>query len=200
MYEEILILANSRKLDGRCIAGKTPDGRWIRLVQDGKRAIPKKEGKHIKILSRYNVDILENRTSPNMTYHTENYTYNNLELTQEACIDELDEYLDTPDFIYGDTRRFLKFSEAKKYDNSLLFLKVSNLVAYKTCDETVRCDFCYNGQIYKAFCLTDSNVEKMFKKESFPHCEEFGDAYITVSIGIPFMGNVFKLVSGVIPA
>ncbi len=200
MVESVVILANSRKFDGRCIAGKTPDGRWIRFVQDGKRSIPNEEGMNIKILGRYSVNILENRISERLCYHTENYTYNNLNFVEYANVEELDYYLDNPDYIYGDLRRFIRFPEAKEYNNSLLFIKVSNFIAYKSPSGHVQCNFIYNGEEYSTFCLTDSYIESIFLRKNIGSNVFVGDAYITVSIGVPSYFNVFKLVSGVIPA
>lgn len=198
MEETIIILANSRKFSGRCIAGKTLDGRWVRLVQDGKRSIPEDEGNEIEILGKYEIDLVGNRFSENLCYHTENYTYENLKFTGIASINELYQYLDNPEYIYNDTKRFIKFPEAKNFANSLTFVKVSDLLMFLSPSGGVRCNFVYNGIEYLEFCLTDSKIEREFRSRNctYPMC--YRDAYITVSIGVPSYLNVFKLVSGVI--
>ncbi len=198
MLEKIIILANSNKYNGRCIAGKTEDGRWIRLAKEGCRSIPIREGIKFNIRSIYEVNTLYNKVSKGLPYHTEDYTYDSARCINISRVDKLDYYLDTPKSIFLDNRRFIEFTAAKCLQNSLQFIKVYDLRIYLYNDK-LRCDFYYNGDNYSDFSVTESDIVRRSLIEEYKLNIRYREAYITISLGVPFYSNVYKLVSGVIP-
>lgn len=202
MEKEILILANSRKPGGSCVAGKTEDHKWIRVVKKFGGSIPKIESSNLNLLSVYNFHGLEFEKDNTILYHTENHTYDNFNLIWTVSSeDELTPYLDNPSTIYGGTGRCLIASDALNYNYSLLFVKVKNLViCRKNTPYGVknRCNFEYNGRIYYDISLTENTTEQRFNGKNVGYTERYDNAYITVSLGIIDRGYAYKLVAGII--
>ncbi len=75
MKKEIVILANSQRPGGRCVAGICLEsGEWIRPIYEDEskqNAISKKEVQHIGLLKIIKINLLENR--PETKYQRENY-------------------------------------------------------------------------------------------------------------------------------
>ncbi len=202
MTKDILILANSRKPGGRCIAGKTSDGNWIRLVKPGGRSIPTYEAKNLNLLGLYNVDGLVMEEDLNNTYHTENHTYESYYLKSNVnSFEDLQNYLDNPDYIYRSIGRKLIKSEAERCGYSLLFVKVNNLVIEKKdvgYAEKPRCSFRYRNNDYYDFSLTEPSYEKYFEKSELGCKIEYDVAYLTISLGEIYKdGYAYKLVTAI---
>lgn len=201
MSKRIVILANSRKLSGRCVAGKDGDGRWIRLIKDSHGPIPVREAAGYNMLKVLDVAGICNRSSVDYRYHTENSSYSRV--TDVGYYDRrlMDDLLDHPDSIFG-TGKYLSEAEAQRLDYSLLFVEVTDFIIYfKDCGQygdKLRGQFVYNGRTYTDIAITDSAIEQRLDNNSHPYQEDYDEAYITISLGEIFNGSAYKLISGVI--
>lgn len=204
MGKRVLILANSRKHTGRCVAGKDSDGNWIRLTKYGDGPIPIPEAANYNILNVVEFEGLVNRPSINNNYHTENSIYTGATLLGALSLDKLDVFLDKPMTIFGPDR-LMDREDADKLDHSLLFVKVQKFnISWIYCGTAqgykLRADFFYNGMHYTDISVTDVYAESRFNALGMAYSEKYEEAYITVSLGVPYFGRTFKLISGIIVA
>lgn len=201
MSERIVILANSRKHSGRCVAGKTYDGSWIRLVKNSENCIPTFEALNYTMLKILDISAINNKASREFNYHTENSTYSTVRNVGYFNRAELDDILDEPLDIFGSGKR-ITTTEAQRLNNSLLFLKVKDFQIYvKDCGQygqKLRCQFSYRNNFYTDIAVTDSATESRLASKVYPFEEDYKEAYITVSLGEVFDGYAYKLVSGII--
>lgn len=202
MGRKIVILANSRKLSGRCVAGKDADGNWIRLTKISHNPVPVSEARNYGMLKIVDVDGITNRPSREFKYHTENSTYTRASVTGNFDAALLDRLVDNPPDVFGVGGNYVDEDDAQELRNSLLLLKVSNLRIYlKDFGDygiKLRGQFSYNGQIYTDISVTDSSVEQRLRNVAYPYSENYDEAYITISLGEIFRGAAYKLISGVI--
>lgn len=198
---KIVILANSRKLRGRCVAGKDSKGNWIRLVKHVHDPIPLDEATALGMLKVFEVDGIINRPSAAFNYHTENSSYGSIRLLGGLDRAELDRLVDDVAYVFG-TGKQVSEVEAQKLDYSLLFVKVNNLrIYYKSSGnyrDKLRGQFSYRGVLYDDIAVTDSLVEERLSNRRAPYSEVHAEAYITVSIGEIFNNNAYKLIAGVV--
>lgn len=201
MGKQILILANSRKLSGRCIAGKDHAGEWIRLTKGGHKAVPVSEAISCDVLKVVEVEGLRSTPSREFNYHTENSVYTRVKSVATFDRNALEQFLDEPEDIFG-IGRLVTEEEAQRLDYSLLFVSVQNLCIYlKDCGQygcKLRGQFEYNGRTYTDISVTDSAVETRLANVGYPYAENYESAYITISLGEIFNGGAYKLISGVI--
>ena len=198
---KIVILANSRKLRGRCVAGKYENGEWVRLVKNQHDPIPVREAINLGMLNVFEVGGIVNRPSAEFNYHTENSSYTTTTFLGGLDVSKLDKLTDDVAYIFG-TGSKMREAEAQKIDYSLLFVKVSNLqIYYKDggqYPDKLRGQFSYRGVLYEDIAVTDSLIEERLSDFQFPYSEFHQEAYITVSIGEIFNGHAYKLISGVV--
>lgn len=203
MKKDILILANSRKPGGRCIAGISTDGECIRLVKPGGMAIPKNEAKKLNMLRLYSIGGLVREKDEDNVYHIENHTYTSIRDLKCSITNEeqLSQYLQFSKKIYGSTDRKVKEDIANGMCESIVFVKVSSLVfknVYTGYDVKVRCDFVYNNRNYLDFSVTDTFIEDLFKSKPIGYTARHEVGYLLISLGELFKGYAYKLVAGVI--
>ena len=198
---KIVILANSRKLGGRCVAGKDSNGNWVRLVKHVHDPIPVGEATDLGMLKVFEVEGIINRPSSSYNYHTENYSYGKIKLLGYLDKSKLDMLVDDVAHVFGNGSKMSEV-EAQKLDYSLLFVKVSNLrIYYKSSGnyrDKLRGQFSYKGIQYTDIAVTDSLVEERLSNRRYPYSELHQEAYITVSIGEIFNNNAYKLIAGVV--
>ena len=198
---EIVILANSRKLGGRCVAGKDSNGNWIRLVKHVHDPIPVDEAIALGMLKVFEVEGLVNRPSGSYNYHTENFSYGKVKLLGDLDKSKLDTLVDDVAHVFEDGSKISEI-EAQKLNYSLLFVKVANLrIYYKSSGnyrDKLRGQFSYRGVVYTDIAVTDSLVEERLSNRRYPYSELHQEAYITVSIGKIFNNNAYKLIAGVV--
>ena len=203
MHEKIVIVANSRKLNGRCVAGKTLDNRWVRMVKPNGESVPDLEAQELEVLGVYNVEGIEFEKDFEVPYHTENHTYTTFsKIGYINQVDELMKLIDRPDVIFGSLRRCIPKCQADLLDNSLLFIRVKNVVIKKVQTEygvKKRCDFEYNGDCYVDFSLTHPYYEELLDNKPVGYSQSYEDCFLTVSLGVPFNGYAYKLVASIIP-
>jgi len=201
MSKKIVILANSRKLSGRCVAGKDEYGTWIRLTKNNDGPIPSMEARNYYMLKIVEAEGLINNPSTRFNYHTENSTYTTARPTGNLDLSLLDRLIDKPINIFG-IGNYVNEVEAQELNESLIFVKVSKFTIYLKSSgqygDKLRADFTYNKKKYTDMAVTDSISEEKFKDKRSPYKETYANAYITVSLGVLFNSCAYKLVSGII--
>lgn len=218
----ILCLANSRKMSGRCIAGKEIDGNkigaWIRPVsareheEISERDRRYKNGHTASLLDILSIPMLRQKAT---AYQSENHLIADQfywEKDRNATWQEVESAVDAiagPLWING----YSSFSgmndripedEAAKLKTSLILIKPENMnihVAPKgdpsaPQKRSVRARFSLNGNQY-SLGLTDAQMERKYlqgKDGIFP----VADALLCISLGEPFKGYAYKLAAALI--
>jgi len=201
MSKKIVILANSRKLSGRCVAGKDEYGNWIRLTKNGHNPIPISEAINYGMLKVLQVEGIISRPSRQFNYHSENANYTRATSINDLDIETVDRLLDHPEDIFGTGKQVAEL-EVQNLNESLLLVEVSDFTIYVKnggqYPDKLRGKFTYNGTMYSDIAVTDSFVEGRLSTCRSPYQETYETAYITISLGEIFNGYAYKLISGVI--
>ena len=221
VVKRIVCLANSRKLSGRCVAGKgwaaAGPGPWIRPVSDrpteevSEHERQYQDGSDPQVLDIVRVPLLEPRPK---TFQSENWlldphSYWVREGTLHAS--RLDELADHPPTLWANGHHTgagvndrVPQALADTLDSSLYLLQVDRLdlqvsapgAFFGNTKRRVQGSFTHGGVPY-AFWVTDPAIEREFKAKSdgvYP----MGPCFITVSLGEPHEGYCYKLIAAVI--
>jgi hypothetical protein len=219
-YKTIVCLANSRKRGKRCVAGKEIVNNqlthnWIRPVSKKETGqlseidIMLKDGKGPALLDVITIPILYQQTHD---YQTENYFIDHCQrwIKQPALPAKLLPHL--CDFVeslwingyhssHGKNDKIPLELVISSIDTSLLFIKPNSLAISVSTEygvnKKVRANFTYNNQQYK-FSVTDLAVELHYETQRDGEYPIADDVYLCISLGEPFEGYCYKLVSGVI--
>ena len=224
--ETILCLANSRKLSGRCVAGKKVGankfGEWIRPVSSR----PEKElsafDRHYEgtaqplepaLLDVIEIDFLAYDPHP---YQPENHLIDDRiywGLARRANFSEALRAVDplqpnlwglSPDSSYHGMYDRVPLADAPSFNCSLKLVEVSDLRIrinaeqenFGNAKKMARGYFHYSGQGY-ALMITDPVIADQYLPQS-PGWFSIGSALICVSLGEPWKGHAYKLIAGVI--
>jgi len=220
-WKTIICLANSRKLAGRCVAGKEITGNkvggWIRLVgatltgelsEEDRRF---QNGQEPQLLDVIKIPMVEAR--PN-GFQTENHLINDgyyWTKERDATWDDLKAALDpvvTPlwdnsSSSYNGLNDRVEEAVAKELDSSLRLIEVTDLkivVAIEGAEfgngkRKVRGRFTYGGEEYW-LAVTDPGTESKYL--AGPDGEfNVGNAMLCVSLGELYGGYAYKLIAGV---
>jgi putative nucleic acid modification protein with dual OB domain len=217
----IVCLANSRKMSGRCVAGKEVDdrirfGSWIRPVSDRPtQEISEEErrfenGKDPKLLDVIQIRMLEARPHAQQVenhlidpgYHWGKVGTLSWEQIQGA-VDEVAGPLWVDGFhSYNGTNDRIPENQAALLRSSLLLIKPLDLVIAVAVEggqfrkRKVRAQFTLNGRNY-FIAVTDPVAEREYlAKEDGDYPVEA--ALLCVSIGEPYQGYCYKLVAAVV--
>lgn len=221
-YKKIIILANSRKTSGRCVAGKTDDGTWVRPVssrpsseisewdrsyKDGTKAAP------LHIANIGFLGLKQHAYQPeNHLIHDGYYWGHKGSIGRSRSL----ELLDTPitlwntgdnDSYSGINDRILEISAPAKVEElggSLQYIRVADLqikvsqegIAFGNQKMNVRGYFTYNGIRY-ALMVTSPYLEDLFKAKA-AGTYDVGDASMCISVGEPHNGYAYKLIASII--
>lgn len=220
--KEVLILANSRKPNGRCVAGiDLEEGDaicWVRPVSDREHHEVSaserqyKDGREPSILEVVRIPLV--RPAPEL-YQTENWLLNpnfRWEHLETFSVRQLERYADSTDLWLVDTvdTQFglndrVPLDQAEDLTTSLSLIYVEDLqykvfapsAAFGNPRRRVQASFTHNGTKYRAY-VTDPEVEREYC--GLPDAyHSVGSAYLTVSLGEPHDGYAYKLVAAVIP-
>jgi len=216
----ILCLANSRKISGRCIAGKEIKGKsfgdWIRPVSAREKGeISEDERRYQNGQTAQLLDIVsipcvsaQPHSCQSENYLIDEHQY--WEKVGQARWSDLGKALDkVPGILWinyssshNGVNDEIPLEQANGLKNSLLFVKPDHLVlsvaseGFQTVKLKVRAQFQFNGVQYK-LVVTDPVIEQAYiarKAGTYP----VDEAYICVSISEPIGGNCYKLVASVI--
>lgn len=220
VVKRFLCLANSRKLSGRCVAGRETDPNtrsWIRPVSDrphqevSERERQYKDGRDIKVLDIIDVPLIQAQPS---SYQSENWLLDPgyyWALQGRVSWDELLDFCDEPAQLWLNNSSTLSglndrvaLADAQSLANSLFLLYIEKLSlrvfapgeAFGDPKRRVQADFCYNGVNYW-LRVTDPLIERQYLAgEDGDYA--VGECFITVSLGEPYKGFCYKLVATII--
>lgn len=206
---KLIVLANSRKLGARCIAGIEPDtGKWIRPVKPGGGALSPadiryQDGSHPKLLDIVGVPVIKNEP---LYYQPENWIVDediywsklgvfDQKLLPGYCFNERYIIFDQNDRLTKDR------CEQMEISHSLMLIKPEGVIFQKTVSSVnrpqLRALFYYNDVLYN-LVVTDPEWESRYS-----HCNDGDytlrcDCWFTISLGEAFEGCHYKLVAAVI--
>ena len=217
---EIICLANSRKLSGRCIAGLRTDGQgWIRPVgrsPDGTlywQHYRLDDGTEAQVLDILKVDLASPRPEP---HQPENWLIGNIpwQLTArpapQRCLSVLRSYIVRGPDLFGNQHDRVAFSSFSQTSTqaSLALVKPDTLEWHITKSFTgkrqTRAVFTLSGSPYD-LSVTDPLWEQRLRNLSWGTHPMISvglsaddKVLLTVSLGEPFQGDCYKLVAAVI--
>ena len=222
--KRIVCLANSRKLSGRCVAGKEllangAPGQWIRPVSDRENEEVSEyerqyeDGRDPRLLDVIDVPVL--RTAPK-NFQKENWLLDPnyyWEKVHSISANELDKFIDPASilFVNGDSTRNglndrILVEIANGLDSSLCLIKVDRLelvvsqpgIDFGNPKQRVQGRFEYNGVSYW-LRVTDPCYERRYMQQ--PNgIYGINDVFLTISLGEPFQGHTYKLIAAIIEA
>jgi len=216
---KILCLANSRKISGRCIAGKiAEENKWIRPVSNREsEEISEEErryekGQMPKLLDIISIPVKEHKP---MLHQNENYLIDDdyYWMKTGSFQGSLNDLLDSPKDLwetgyssYQGTNDRMPEKMCANYSESLYLIKPQNLEIivrvegkeFGNAKRKVRAQFEYNSTTY-LFPVTDPVVESKYlsgNDGSFNLPIE--NIYLCVSIGLPYNGYCYKFLASLI--
>lgn len=221
-YKRIVCLANSRKLSGRCIAGKElVEGEiagWFRPVSSRKGGeVSEQErryhdGRDPKVLDILDVPVL---AAEPKSYQQENWRLDSRHYWKRIGkwpANDLSDLLDPPGQLWIDDYSSFSglndrvpLSQSSEIKDSLRFLIVEKLtlkvfapgLEFGNPKRRVQALFKHGREIYSMF-VTDPVIEREYLARTdgqYP----VGPSFLTVSLGEPFQDYIYKLVAAVIP-
>jgi hypothetical protein len=220
--KRIVCLANSRKIAGRCIAGRefrdAKAGDWVRPVsarpheEVSEEERQYEDGSDPKVLDILDVPVVEHRAK---SYQRENWLLDDklywnrvgkVEWKELALLEDKPEslWINGHSTYHGLNDRIL-LADAAKLGNSLYLLRAPHIElsvfapgeAFGNSRKRVQARFEYRGVSYRSW-VTDPAVERLYgaKAESD---YKLGECYLTVSLGEPADdGYCYKLVAAII--
>ena len=220
--KRIVCLANSRKLNGRCIAGKEiledgRIGRWVRPVSTRESEEVSEyerqyeDGSEPRVLDVIDVPLIRARPK---NYQQENWLLDPdlyWERVRRVSWTDLAQFTDPEAPLWSNgSSTFngendqIPLSVAKSYDNSLRLIKVNGLKLFVfqpgkdfgNPKRRVQGGFRYRGTDYRLW-VTDAEYERQYLQRNngvYP----FGECYLTVSLAEPYEGNSYKLIAAII--
>ncbi|MAL92973.1 MAG: hypothetical protein H2073_13755 [Pseudomonas sp.] len=218
---QIVCLANSRKLSGRCIAGKVTAGQhigsWIRPIGTTQsHEITERDREYQNGETAQKLDVIDiTFTAPQApNFQRENHVIDDTvywEKVGRVDVADLAGLVDTPSALWENGYHSTSGRNDRVPESSLtaprqtLFLIRPQSVritvdaegaAFGDPKRSVRARFTYNGQPY-SLKITDPAVEQFYKAQ--PNGEYFANdmAYFTISLGETFNGYAYKLVAAV---
>lgn len=217
--KKFVCLANSRKLNGTCVAGKLLDGTkvggWIRPVSNSPTGELKdrdrryRDGVDPKLFDIIEVQFLRPQEH---AYQSENHVIDDkmywvrvgrATISQaKAAIDKFDGPLWDNQSSSTDGMHD-RVSEERVNGGSLKLIEVDDLTikvaiegaAYGNPRKRVRADFTYNKNRYW-LSVTDPIVEAKYLAGGVGNFK-IGKAVLCISLGEPYKGYVYKLVAGI---
>lgn len=220
MKKHFVCLANSKKFNQRCIAGielskaiqtestfnivkRNDKVVWIRPVSQSEHGeVDSGLVEHISLLDIVEINVTA--SVPN-GYQCENVLFDNRPLGIVGRIEKSESLLDklsseTALTLFGNKSKSVDARVIDKVDHSLVFIKPKNVKIRSTQnfrgDAQVRALFSYRN-IYYDLPVTDIDFEKEFlRNESIVSASN--RFYFTVSLGVEFNGQHYKLIAGII--
>lgn len=220
IVRRIVCLANSRKLTGRCIAGKElGTGRWVRPVSDreheevSERERQYESGRDPALLDVIDVPLLRakpNRHQPeNWLLHPDYYWVH----MGRVGPNDLERLCDRPRVLWvngvstvdGLNDR-VRVDDERLGSDSLQLIKIDSLLvhvlapgaAFGSRRRKVKGELEYEGVRYR-LTITDPTIEREYLAKPDGRYA-IGPCFLTVSLGEPFEGYCYKLIAAVIPA
>jgi len=227
MIKRLVCLANSRKLHGRCIAGRElligNPGEWIRPVSDREHEEVSEyerqydDGSDPSVLDIIDVPLIGPKAK---SYQPENWLLDPVAYWSKAGKfghDDLDLLTDAPGPIwvnghhtYNGRNDYVTVEEADKTDGSLKLIAVDDGLqlrvyrpgkAFGDPKRRVQAEFSFSGVNYRLW-VTDPLIETAYLAQAAQADGVYtlDSRYLTISLGEPWEGRCYKLVAAVIGA
>lgn len=206
-YRKILILANSRKMNNRCIAGIDIERKiWIRpCYKDGKNGIPENvrlvDGNEPEILDIIKIPLLNIGIYKEL--QPENYVLDDGRWIKvgKAKIDDVKKYLEKDKILLNNknaTIDILDYLLIPSEKRKTLILIQAEVEFFPEQDfygrKRFRANFIYRNNLYN-LPVTDVKFENSFDYKY----KYYGDCILTISQGLPYNNSCYKFVAGIIP-
>ena len=211
--KRIVCLANSRMPGGRCVAGKElSTGEWMRFVDANGGGVPMwvlnrlRDG-DLFLLDIVDVPVLYRKP---VGHQRENWVFDSdrpWKKVGRISIDMMSRLVDDVDDLWMDRRGGgSKFNARVAVANvggitdSLRLVKLDALTVRtvgSVQDPRVSGGFSFGGDDYYLWA-TGNEIEPKMKRRPIGSSCEFSDVYVTVSLGQPFHGDLYKLLAAVI--
>jgi hypothetical protein len=215
--KRLLCLANSRKLSGRCVAGREVSGErwgaWIRPISGRPHEEVSEEerryedGTDPRLGDVIDIHLLEHRPR---TYQQENHLLDEsrywVKVRSASWDDIVGALEDAPqplwengDSSYNGINDRVPIARAEAFNRSLFLLRPQNLTLLVQAEwggkRKVRGDFSLGAERY-CLVVTDPFVEKRYlaKSNGIYHVD---DAVLCISLGEPVSGYAYKLIAAV---
>lgn len=210
----IVCLAKSYKHSNFCVAGKEilPNGdigAWIRPVHPLYDSVPAQDFPY-KVGDIISLDLACRQKD---SWQRENHVLAeriNARHEGRASRVDLTRYVDTPATIWGvgessgeGVNDRVPEDQARRFDHTLLFIFLKRIVIWQKQaswnDSTkLRLNFIHKQNKY-SIAITDPLVlEKYNSRLNSNESAQLTDCYITMSLGLPFHGNCYKLAASII--
>ncbi len=220
--KRIVCLANSRKLHGRCIAGRewdnTQAGPWIRPVSNREHEEVSEyerqyeDGSDPQALDVIDIPVLEHKPRG---YQTENWLLDPEYYWEKAgklssfdlpaLLDEVAPLWIDGYSTYNGLNDYILLEKAVSLENSLRLLHIDRLYlrvckpgeAFGNNKRRVQGRFAHADREY-ALWVTDPGFERKYLRK-LDGDYEIGECFLTVSLGEPYGGACYKLIAAIIP-
>ncbi len=219
--KRIVCLANSRKPDGRCVAGKelngTSVGAWIRPVSARSGGEVSEHERHYEngsdpqVLDVIDVPLLKSvpkgHQKENWLLDPNSYWVKTSRLNASG----LAPFIDNPKTLwvnghskFNGMNDFIPEDEAKLLPSSLFLIQVKSLelkvfapgVKFNNPKRRVQGQFQHNGVDYWLW-VTDPQIERPYLAKN-DGTYTVGPCFLTISLGEPFNNECFKLIATVV--
>ena len=160
---------------GRCVAGITDAGEWIRLVSsENGDSIPEADAELIPLEGVIEAEVVR---AP-LAHQIENAVLLKYTVTRESSEQFVRNLLQVNEKgVFGNTKSQLSALEAKRVDGTLRLIDVENLTTYRLAEGSCKARFVYQGCQYIDMAMTDPNSYARPGSE-----RAFGNAHIIVSL------------------
>ena len=226
--KRIVCLANSRKLSGRCIAGREwikgqGPGDWIRPVSARENQEVSEyerqyeDGRDPRVLDIIDIPVLRRHPpQPLQEYQTENWLLDPNSYWEKAGVfprHDLPElldpvaplWIDSQSTYHGQNDR-IWLESADPVSDSLRLIHVQGLSlevfkpgeAFGNSKRRVQGHFTHASKPYRLW-ITDPRYEREYLAK-LDGTYEIGACYLTISLGEPLEGWCYKLIASIIPA
>lgn len=220
MKKLFICLANSKKYNQRCIAGielkkSALKGHKYQIVKHGDNPVwirPVSSREHGEVSSELVdhinlLDIVEINVTAAAPhgYQSENVLFDNRRLQIIDRIDKIEAVIDkllTTNImtLFSNTERAVHINDARQLDHSLILIKPSNVHVYETKsikgNPQTRSSFIYGTTRYD-LPVTDIGFEEKFNQN--PNILQTSThIYFTVSLGVEFNEQHYKLIAGIL--
>ena len=221
--KRLVCLANSRKLHGRCVAGRewsgSEAGRWIRPIsardagEVSEYERQYEDGSDPQVLDVIDVPVLGSQPKD---YQTENWLLDPEQYWEKAgrltwfdlppLVDPIAALWIDGHSTYKGLNDKIPLVTTASVTDSLRLLHTERLKlivcrpgeAFGNNKRRVQGRFAHAGSTY-ALWVTDPGFERTYLAK-LDGSYEIGDCYLTVSLGEPFQGACYKLIASIIPA
>jgi len=221
IMKRVVCLANSRKMSGRCIAGREwTDGRagdWIRPVSErDNQEVSEEErryenGGDPRVLDVIDIPLLEWQPQDHQTenwlldpkyYWVKVGTFPIPHVARLEDVPRVPLWLDGHSTHHGENDR-VPLDDVRPLDDSLKLIQVSDFALRVGRDDPqyprrrVRGRFALGGTPYR-LVVTDPVWERRYLAQPDGRYQ-IGECHLTISLGEPYMGACYKLIAAIIP-